>query len=233
MRRRFNAVKQTMRTRALRLLLLLCGIGLLSGLYSSPGLFAQTPSPQQSQPKPPDPWPGAKKDWPKPPDWLEGANKRLEKMKETTRPGADVDKLLTRATDVLGLAKAAKTTKDDPFRYGRYLAAASALMDAADRILWISKADPKPEEHDFWGAGFILQGCYFRVRQADYFADTSGVKKSGQYVELARRLYQQGRSAYDAKEYSRARLYGDASTSVVVALECLAQAAMPDPHIYK
>jgi hypothetical protein len=86
------------------------------------------------------------------------------------------------------------------------------------------------EEGDFRRAGFVLQGGYFRIRQANYFANISGDKKSGQDVRLAARLYQQGRSAYDAKEYGRARLLGDAAAAVVFALECMAQAAT-DPRI--
>ncbi|MDR1726723.1 MAG: hypothetical protein LBT74_02135 [Acidobacteriota bacterium] len=250
-----------MKTHRLPLSLSLCACGLLAGLAAVAA--AQSPAQQQqAQAKPPDPWPGAKMAWPKPSDWLEGAIKRLEKMREPRQGGGqarqeeDADRLLERAADVLDLARAvakkgagstgagvagadgaaataAGANTGDQFRYGRYIAAAGSLMDAADRVRWARRGEPKPEEFDFWGAGFILQGCYFRVRQANYFADMSGARKSEQYVELASSLYQQGRSAYDAKEYSRARLYGDASSSVVFALECLAQAATPDPHIYK
>jgi len=250
MRRRFNAIKKLMKTGMLPLSMFLCGAALLAGLASGPALFAQTPpSQQQQQSKPPDPWPGAKMAWPKPSDWLEGASKRLEQMREPDQAGRaeEVERLLERAADALDLAKASAkkgaasgnsaapsgAAGGEQFRYGRYIAAARALMDAADRVKWARKAEAKPEEYDFWGAGFILQGCYFRVRQASYFADLSGVKRPKRFVELATRLYQQGRGAYDAKEYSRARLYGDASTSAVFALECLAQAATPDPHIYK
>jgi len=71
------------------------------------------------------------------------------------------------------------------------------------------------------------------MRQADYFANICGDKKSDQYVKLAGSLYQQGRSAYEAKEYSRARFLGDASTSIVLALEYMAQAATTDQQIHK
>ena len=172
--------------------------------------------------------------WPThPTDWLSVSQKRLDALRITAASNAgdgDVKKLLERAADLMEQAKA---SKDYQFQYGRRLLAAGAVMDATDRILMAMKIDRAPEESDIRRAGFVLQECYFRVRQADYFAGISGDKKSSQYVSLATRLYQQGRSAYDAKEYSRARLLGDASTSVVFALECMAQASTPDPHIYR
>jgi hypothetical protein len=182
------------------------------------------------QPKAPDLWQGGgKQPWPKI-DWIEGTGKRLEKSKSLNPQNSEMETLNARAADLLELAR---QTREDQFRSGRYLAAVNALMDTVDRIHWARKTDHTPQEQDFWGAGFILQGCYFRVRQADYFAGQSPVKNMDSYVTLSRSLYQQGRSAYDAKEYQRARLLGEASSFIVFALECMAQASMPDPHIYK
>jgi hypothetical protein len=115
----------------------------------------------------------------------------------------------------------------------RLIGAVNSLLDAGDRILWARKAERITQEKDFWGAGFVLQGCYFRIRQADYFADLSGEKNSDKYVTLSRSLYQQARSAYDAREYQRARLLAEASSFIVFSLECMAQSNIPDPHIYK
>jgi len=185
---------------------------------------------QAQQPKIPEPWPGgAKSPWPKL-DWMEGTDKRLEKAKSISPQSSEMETLIARAADLLEQARQAR---EDQFRSGRYLAAANALMDAVDRIQWARKVDHTPQDQDYWGAGFVLQGCYFRVRQVDYFAGQSGVKNADPYVTLSRSLYQQGRSAYDAKEFQRARLMGEASSFIVFALECIAQAAMPDPHIYK
>lgn len=182
------------------------------------------------QSKMPDPWQGTgKSPWPKM-DWLEVAAKRLEKTKALNPQSSEMETLHARAADLLEQARQAR---EDQFRSGRFLAAANALMDAIDRIHWMRKVDNTPQDQDFWGAGFVLQGCYFRVRQADYFASQNGKKNAEQYITLARSLYQQGRSAYDAKEYQRARLMGEASSFIVFALECIAQAAMPNPHIYK
>jgi len=207
----------------------LCGI--LAGILFCAGLYAQA-LPWPPPPKPPAPRQEAKKPWSKQ-DWLAGAQKRLESLKGITSPdaeNADFKSLLERAADLM---EQAKSSKDNQFQYGRLLLAANAMMDAADRVLLAQKSGKGPDEIDSRAADFILRGCYFRVRQADYFAGISGDKKSNQYVRLASSLYQQGRSAYDAKEYGRARLLGDASTSVVFALERMAQAATPDKHIYK
>ena len=229
MKREFSVIKQHMRKRFLPTGAV-CGI--LAGILFCAGLYAQAPPPWL-QPKPPVPRPEAKKPWPKQQDWLSGAQKRLETLKGTTAPdakNADFKDLVERAANLIDQAK---SSKDNQFQYSRRLLAANSIMDAADHVLLALKPEPPPDGNDSRAAGFVLSGCYFRVRQADYFAGISGDKKSGLYVKLASSLYQQGRSAYDAKEYGKARLLGNASTSVVFALECMAQAATPDPHIYK
>jgi hypothetical protein len=75
-----------------------------------------------------------------------------------------------------------------------------------------------------------LEQTYFRVQQGDYFARQSQEKNASEYVRTARRLYQLARSAYDAKEYRRARDLAGASSEVINALEGLAQAAVPIPE---
>ena len=227
MRRGFSAIKQFMDAMSKKIAIW----GILAGTLLCAGLYAQ--GPPWPPHKPPAPRIESKKPWPKQQDWLAGSQKRLEAMNGITAPeaeNADFKNLLERAADLVNQAAA---SKDKQFQHGRRLLAANAMMDAADRILLALKSRQNHDENDSHGAGFVLQGCYFRVRQSDYFAGISGDKKSDQYTKLASSLYQQGRSAYDAKEYGKARLLGDASTSVVFALECMAQAATPDPHIYK
>ena len=212
--------------------LVICGI--ISGILFCESLYAQTPSPKPPKPsKPPVQRQEAKKTWPKQQDRLAGAEKRLEALNGITQPeagNADFKKLLEYATELIDQAN---SSKDNQFQHRRRLLAAGAMMDAADRVLLTLKPGRNSDENDLRRSGFVLQGCYFRVRQANYFAGISGDKKSDQYVKFASSLYQQGRSAYDAKEYGKARLLGEASTSVVFALECMAQAATPDPHVYK
>ncbi|HSW38444.1 MAG TPA: hypothetical protein VLL97_03005, partial [Acidobacteriota bacterium] len=162
--------------------------------------------------------------------WLEATAKRLERAKKTTHSDPDIVFLKTKTSD---LVDQAKQWTNNQFRSGRLVMAANALLDAADRIVWSRAVEQRAREKDVWGAGFILQGCYFRVRQADYFAMLSGDKDSGQFVTLSRSLYQQARSAYDAGQFQRARLLGDASSFIVFSLESIAQGVTPDPDIYK
>lgn len=180
-------------------------------------------------PKIPEAWLDGARGWPKV-DWMDLTAKRLEKAKGARQPGPEIELLQARAADLL---ERARSSTDNQFRFERLIGAVNSLLDAADRIAWARKAERTPQEKDFWGAGFVLQGCYFRVRQADYFAALTEDKKSEQVVTLARSLYQQGRGAHDAREYQRARLLADASSLIVFALESIAQATIPDPHIYR
>ena len=203
--------------------------GVIAAAMFCASLYAQAP-PKPT--RPPASRPEAKP-WPKPQDWLAVTQKRLDTLNGITThdaKNADFKKLLERATELIEQAKASSSNQ---FQHGRRLLAAGAMMDAADRVLLAHKSERNSDENDSRKAGYVLQGCYFRVRQADYFANKSGDKKSGLSAKLASSLYQQGRSAFDAKEYGKARLLGEASTSVVFALECMAQAAAPDTHIYK
>ena len=161
------------------------------------------------------------------PDWLDEATKRLEKSKSISQSGPEIEFLQASASDLL---ERAKTSRENFFRFGRFIAAANAMLEASDRMVWLRKAERTPQEQDFWGAGFMLPGCYFRVRQAEFFASLSGEKNIEQYVTWSKSFYQQARVAFDAHEYQRARLYGDASSFIVFALECIAQATvqMPD-----
>ena len=226
MRYAFSAIKHYMRKNFLQMTVI---YGVIAVALFCGSLYAQAP------PKPPKP-PASRleaKPWPKPQDWFAVTQKRLKALNGITAPGAenaDFKKLLERATELIEQAKA---PDNNQFQHGRRLLAAGAMMDAADRVLQAQKAERSTDENDLRRAGYVLQGCYFRIRQADYFADISGDKKSVMSAKLASSLYQQGRSAYDAKEYGKARLLGEASTSVVFALEYLAQAAAPGPHIYK
>jgi len=161
------------------------------------------------------------------PDWLEETTKRLEKSKNISQQGPELEFFNARASDLLERAKA---SRDNFFRFDRFISAANAILEASDRMVWLRKVERAPQEQDFWGAGFMLPSCYFRVRQAEFFASLSGEKNSEQYVAWSKSFYQQARVAFDAHEYQRARLYGDASSLIVFALECIAQAAvqMPD-----
>jgi hypothetical protein len=197
---------------------------LAAGL-AAPGISAPSHAYYQ-RPKGPDGWQRGEKRRPVP-DWLDATAKRLDDARSTSQPGPDVEFLFSRAVDLLERARLAR---DNPFRSGRFLGATNALLDAGDRILWSRKTERGPQEQDYWDAGFVLQACYFRIRQSGFFAPLSGEKNAEQYVTLSRSLYQQARGAYDAHEFQRARLLGDASSFIVFALERIAQASAPIPE---
>jgi hypothetical protein len=180
--------------------------------------------PTSPAPKGPEIWQPGDRKWP---DWLDETTKRLEKSKSISQPGPEIEFLQARASDLL---ERAKSSRENFFRFGRFIAAANAMLEASDRMVWLRKTERTPQEQDVWGAGFMLPGCYFRVRQAEFFASLGGEKNFEQYVTWSKSFYQQARVAFDAHEYQRARLYGDASSFIVFALECIAQAnvQMPD-----
>jgi hypothetical protein len=191
--------------------------------------LAAEPVQNSQQPKPQEGWRPGDAKWP---DWVEEAARRLEKTRISSPPGPDLEFLQSRASDLLDRAKA---SRDNYFRFGRFIAAANSMLEANDRIVWSRKIDRAPQEQDYWGAGLFLPGCYFRVRQAEFFASMIGEKNMDQYVIWSKSLYQQARGALDAREYQRARLLGDASSFIVFALESIAQATvqMPDTPIIK
>ena len=117
----------------------------------------------------------------------------------------------------------------DRYQFDRMRRATNALLEATERIE--SREGEDNDEDDRAKAARTLQRHYFRVQQAEYFAAMSGEPDAIQYVPHCRSLYQQARSAYDARQFDRARRLGDAASLVVGALENLAQAAVrvPDP----
>lgn len=117
----------------------------------------------------------------------------------------------------------------DSYQFDRLRRATDALLEATERIE--SREGEDNDRDDQEKAARTLQRHYFRVQQADYFAKMSGEPDAALYVPRCRSLYQQARSAYDARHFDRARRLGDAASLVVKALENLAQAAVrvPDP----
>jgi hypothetical protein len=155
---------------------------------------------------------------------LKEAGKKLDIVKDISKPGADIEFLYSKASDLL---KKSNQERDNFFRCERLITATNALLDAAYGIYSSRKADHTPQ--DFWSVGKSLPGLHYRVQQAGFFASISGEKNSDQYVTLARSVYQQARSAYDAHEYQKAKYLADASWGIVTALESIAQAAIPAP----
>jgi hypothetical protein len=192
-------------------------------LFSALAVVLAMPLEASGQSKNPDGQPK----WPDP-DWQESslkeAGKKLDIVKDISKPGPDIEFLYSKASDLL---KRSNQERDNFFRCERLVNATNALLDAAYGIYSSRKADRATQ--DFWGVGKSLQGLHYRVQQAGFFASISGEKNSEQYVTLARSIYQQARSAYDSHEYQKAKYLADASWGIVTALESIAQAAVPAP----
>jgi hypothetical protein len=214
----------------------------LSGFSSMAGSDKRPKDPPNVCPEsekkwfPQNAWPGSYMAWPNPNAWNDGANKwfeatskRLEDAKKgNSQNGSESELIYSKTSDLLNQTKQAC---GNPFRFDRLLFAANALLDAGDSISRSRKTNRLPQDKDIWGFyGMILQGCYFRVQQADFLALMSHDKNSEKYVKAARSLYQQARSAYDARDYEKSRFLAEASQSIVLALESVAQAATPIPE---
>ncbi len=162
---------------------------------------------------------------------LDRLTKSLAWWVNSPDPGIENVFLHARATDLLERTKQARGNN---FQFDRLSRAVDALLRASERIFGAQKAT-KIDDNDKRNAAEFLQRCYFRVQQADYFAGLSGEKDTKKYVTYTRSLYQQARSAYDARQYDRAQMLGDASSLIVAALENIAHASLniPDPPVIK
>jgi hypothetical protein len=164
-------------------------------------------------------------------EMLDRLGKMLSWGMNVPDPGPEIAFLHARASELLERTKQARANN---FQFERLARATDALLGASQRI-FVSRKASQIDENDKRNAAEFLQRCYFRVQQAEYFADLSGEKEAKQYVLYTRSLYQQARSAYDARQYDRAQMLGDASFMIVTALENIAQALLriPDPPVIK
>ena len=138
-----------------------------------------------------------------------------------------------RISELLGRAREAPAGS---YLFDRLHSAIDDLLDASRELQRIREPDEDEEGEDRESdaqreTARDLERTYFRVQQGEYFGEQSGEPDAGDYVRLAQRLYQQGRSAYDKGRYWRARRYADAAREVIDGLEGLAQAAVRIPEL--
>jgi len=119
-----------------------------------------------------------------------------------------------------------KPSAEERYRFDRMGRAVEDLLEASEEIEEARQEEKPARPQDRQEASRDLQRYYFRVQQADFFAGLCGEADAAAYVKHSRALYQQGRSAYDAGQYRRARKLGEAASLVVSALERLAQARL-------
>ena len=159
------------------------------------------------------------------------AEKRQEKIVELGR------KLARRATvgslteeqkflhaRAAALLERLKANVQESYVFDRVSRALDDLLEASEEIEESREPERAPKPGDREEAARELQRYYFRVQQAEYFAGLSGESDAPAWVKHSRALYQQGRSAYDAQQFRRARKLAEAAALVVGALERLAQA---------
>jgi hypothetical protein len=140
--------------------------------------------------------------------------------------------LHARVSELLDRAREAPAAS---YLFDRLESAMDGLLDASRQLERIRRPDEDEGEEDRRSdaqreTARELEKVYFRVQQGEYFGEQSAETNAGDYVRLAQRLYQQGRSAYDGGRYWRARRYADAAREVVNGLEGLAQAAVRIPE---
>jgi hypothetical protein len=121
----------------------------------------------------------------------------------------------------------------DSFPAERLQLAISDLLDASERVMQARTTRPANDRSEETRRLMArdLERTYFRIQQGDYFSTQFQDASGGQYVRVARRLYQIARAAYDDREYGRVRLLSEAARDIIMGLERLAQAEMgvPDP----
>jgi hypothetical protein len=166
-----------------------------------------------------------------PQERLDFLAKMLSWRQNAADPSPENAFLNARAAELLERAKRAR---GNTFQFDRLANATDNLLRASDRIASARKAG-QANESDKRDAALLLQKCYFRAQQVEYFAGISGEKEAKQYVTHVRSLYQQARSAYDGHQYDRAQMLGEASSLIVMALENIAHASLrvPDPPVIK
>lgn len=155
-------------------------------------------------------------------------SEKLARRLRNANPSEESVFLHERAAELLHRVKEARGGEE--YRFDRLSRAADSLLEASERILDSAKPAKENDDDDQREAARELERCYFRVKQADYFARQAREAEEKAYLLHIRRIYQQARSAYDLKDYRKARLLADAAEETVDALERLAQARIRIPE---
>jgi hypothetical protein len=183
---------------------------------------------QQGPPTPPPPPRGR----PGPPrldaraidDHIQKVRRHLEEINPTNQ---DCEMLLAVARHNLDRAEE-KAHANDLFVADRLAAASDAFMHAAEHPLHLEEG-PKGPRPDAEEISSHLQRVYFRLQQADFFAQTSGDENAKQLPDLARKFYERSLQAYDKNDWFGADEFAKSADDTIRGLENLAQSAAPPP----
>jgi hypothetical protein len=161
---------------------------------------------------------------------LDELSSRLNRFASDPEASEEQRFLHERVQELMERARAAEAGS---YLFGRLEEAIDGFLDASDELR-DARREPPNDDDDERDAqqrtARDLEQTYFRVRQGDYFARQSGDSQGNSYAQMAQRLYQQARAAYDVKQYRRARNLADAAREVIEGLENLAQAAVRIPE---
>jgi hypothetical protein len=190
--------------------------------------FAWAESLWSQQGPPPPPPPGR----PGPPhldsrtiaDRIQTLRRRLEEIKSKDQ---DCEMLLAVARRSLDDAEEKSHANDLPVA-DRLIAASDAFVHAAEHQLHFDRGPegPLPDTEEI---ASHLQRIYFRLQQADYFAQTSGNPSAKPLPGLARKFYESALQAYDKEDWLAADQYAKTADDTIRGLENLAQAVTPLP----
>lgn len=166
---------------------------------------------------------------------LNDLSKRLNKL--ASKQGETEDQRLLHEWVAELMARARKAPAGS-YVFDRLESAIDAFLDASDELESLRFPDDDWEDEDRENSAKQrtareLEKAYFRVKQGDYFAKQTGDRGAGDYVRLARRLYQLGRRTYDNGRYWHARRFAGSAREVIEGVEDLAQAAVRVPDLPK
>lgn len=148
------------------------------------------------------------------------------KLAEVRSTGSVTEKLLSLSRDYL--ERSERKENRNEFAVNRYLAAADALVHAAEHQQHIAnKTGPPPP--DKGELARHLERVYFRLRQADYFVKQSADPNATTIAGFARQYYQEALRAYERPDPRIADECAKSAEDLMRALENLAQATVRVP----
>lgn len=183
---------------------------------------------QEGPPLPPHP-PGAR---PAPPRLdepglavrIQQVRGRLSQLKVKDKDG---ERLISIARQELERAEE-RSRSNELHAADRLQAASDAFLHAAEHSVHLDQGrrGPIPQAKEI---ADHLERVYFRLQQADFFANSSGETEAKALPALARKFYEQARKAYDRGNWFAADESAKAADDTIRGLENLAQATVPEP----
>jgi hypothetical protein len=154
-------------------------------------------------------------------------SRKLGKLAAMRAPSAEQRFLQARATALLARARELPAGSHE---FDRLRRAVGDLLEAGEEILEARQGESVNADGDQEEAARRLERAYFRIQEGDYFARLSAEPDAGDYLAHSRRLYQEARRDYDARQWRKARKLAEACSEIIEALERLAQARVRIPE---